>query len=327
MLLWPMDREEVNKDVGSSIRNVQDLNEDVGSSIRNVQCAILRDTLYIYCTLESIYTNGVVFVSTDLKQWSFRYVPRSFGAFIAHKDLLLMIGGDSGQGKYPDKAVLCSCNGFDWEVSSLPILPEEILSQNLRVNVRAVSNDDLVCVSVTYNGHWLRTPYDELCLCVLLENQWFTVESPILLPNDKIFIPVIHLTIAGGELFMHTEQWVYHCALMSLIASCGQPHNPRQDIIRYRDIRPQDCLWNVFDYSDHLISFGQHLIVFDKSVMVCALSPLTKSWVHITNTPDHIRRIQCAAIHPSGDLLLVHGDSNIEFVKLCVTRVKMRGEL
>ena len=313
--------------------DLKEANKDMGSSISNVQCAILRDTLYIYCTIGSKINNGVVFVSTDLKQWSSRYAPRSDGAFIAHKDLLLMIGGRSRHGKYPDKAVLCSCNGFDWEVSSLPILPEKVLSKNLRANLRAVSNDDLVCVSSTFITWWPSTQYGELNLCVLLENHWYTVELPMLLTNHKIFIP-IHLTIAGGELFVHTERCVYHCALMSLIASCGQPHNLRRNIIRRRDIRQQDRLWHelpMFHYVDYLISFGQHLIGFNKMVMVYALSPLTKSWVLIANAPDHIQNIQCAAIHSSGDLLLVngdssYGDSDTKITKLCVSRVKMRGE-
>ena len=300
--------------------------------MRNVQCALLRDTLYIYCNVGSEVGNGVVFVSADLKQWSSHYAPLSGGVFIAHKDLLLMIGGRSRHGKYLDKAVLCSFNGFDWEVSSLPILPEEFVSENLRASLHAVSNDDLVFVSSTFIGWRPRTRYGELYLCVLLENQWFTVASPMLLPNDQVFmITPVHLTINGSELFVRTKrQCVYHCALKSLVRKA---RNPRRDIIRRQDIdvRPQYCLWDelplpMVDYSDHLISFGQHLIGV-KSEMVYALSPLTKSWVHIANTPDHVRRIHCAAIHPSGDLLLVYGDSNTKIVKLCVSRVKMRGEL
>ena len=318
---WDWQEQYVVTDL-EEVNSVQ--NEDVGDSImsiKNVQCAILRDTLYIYCTAGSRVKNDVVFMSTDLKQWSSHYAPRSNGAFIAHKDLLLMIGGRSRQGKYPDKAVLCSFNGFDWEVSSLPILPEEFLSENLR----AVSNDDLVCVSSTFIRQWPSTQYDEFNLCVLLKNHWYTVELPMLPTDYKTFIPVFHLTIAGGELFVHTEQCVYHCALESLVTQARNSRRSgilrRPPITRHQYIR--NSLWDelpMIDYPGHLISFGKHLIGFDKSAMV--LSLLTKSWVQIANTPDHIRRIQCAAIHPSGDLLLVCGDQ----IKLCVSRVKMRGE-
>ena len=280
---------------------VRDLKEN---HISNVQCAMLRNTLYIYCTIGSAVDNSVVFISTNMKRWSVRYAPRQNGAFTAHKFQLLIIGGraqyDFDRRSYFGEALLQSShNGFDWEDSSLPKPPKEFSGSNLR----AVSNNDLVFLSSAHG----ETP--TCVLCVLIEEQWHNVSIPPLAGK------ITHLTIHREELFLSTDQCVHHCALQSLVAPCLGRSNVHDD-------SPFPAWKELPALPDCLVSFGQHLVGFDKSVLVHALPWLTDSWIQIADIPSHIQDILCASVHPLGDLLLVHG---AESLKLCVCRVKLRG--
>lgn len=283
--------------------------------VSDAQCLILNEKLFIGGHYNSSHDGAKLLVTCiDLQSsWDVLPTPSSLYALTTYHSEVVLVGGRevSTDNVRTNKLWSSDNEGHNWR-KVLPRMPTE------RDSATAVNIDKLdvilVAGGVGLNGLLVKT------VEVLLGEQWHVLEP--LEVKCSFLKPAIHndtLYLMGGY---KQKNSVYCCELDKILTACALSDKSRKEKTENKSEKDTTSyqLWSKMFAplrSSCCASDGERMITCGRAYF-CTDPPKVhdfcrskRSWNHLWYLPNGLGNISCAAMFPTGELMVMDGAGRI----------------